>query len=82
MRSFSEEPFEFLPDKPLTVTSYLAGESPTAYVDSVGVGDVLPSLPIFLSEDYYVPAPLESTYMQAWDVYPAMLKELIEPPTS
>jgi hypothetical protein len=26
------------------------------------------------------PAPLESTYLQAWDVYPAMLKELIEGP--
>jgi hypothetical protein len=76
---FSEEPFEFLPDKPFTVASYLAGESPTAYVDSVGLGDVLPSQAIFLSEEYYVPAPLESTYVAAWDVYPALLKELIEP---
>ena len=24
-------------------------------------------------------APLESTYLQAWAVFPAMLKELIEP---
>jgi hypothetical protein len=77
-----DEPFEFLPDRPFTVASYLAGESPTAYVDSVGLGDVLPSLAIFLSEELYVPAPLESTYTAAWDVYPPLLKELVEPPIS
>jgi hypothetical protein len=79
---FRDEPFDFLPDKPLTVASYIGGDSPAAYVDSVGVRDVLPSPPIFLSdsETYYVRAPLEATYMQAWDVYPALLKELIETP--
>ena len=48
-------------------------------MESVGVGDPLPSLPIFLSEDRYIPAPLEATYQEAWAVFPAMLKELIEP---
>jgi hypothetical protein len=75
-----EEPFEAPPGKPLTVASYLAGEISTAYVESVGVGDPLPSLPIFLSEEEYVPAPLEATYSQAWEVYPALLKELVESP--
>jgi hypothetical protein len=75
---FDDEPFDFLPNKPLTVASYIGGDAPTAYVDSLGVGDTLPSLPIFLSEDHYIPAPLEATYQQAWEVYPAMLKELIE----
>ena len=79
---FGDEPFEVPPGKPLTVVSYLADEIPTAYVESVGLGDTLPSLPIFLSEEEYVPAPLEETYAQAWAVYPAMLKELIEPPAA
>ncbi|HEX3148068.1 MAG TPA: DUF4058 family protein [Gemmataceae bacterium] len=74
------------PQKPLTVASYLAEDVPTAYVEPVAVGDVLPSLPIFLNEDEYIPAPLEETYMQSWTVYPAMLKEIMEsgsthPPT-
>lgn len=73
-----EEPFDFLPDKPLTVASYIGGDLPTAYVESRGVGDPLPSLPIFLSEDHYVPAPLEETYMQAWAVFPKMLKDEME----
>jgi hypothetical protein len=78
---FEDEPFEAPPGKPLTVASYLAGDVPTAYVESVGFGDPLPSLPIFLSdsETDYIPAPLEATYQEAWAGFPAMLKELIEP---
>jgi hypothetical protein len=75
----SDEPFELPPGKPLTVASYLGGDMLTAYVEPVGIGDALPSLPIFLSEDRYIPAPLEATYQEAWAVFPAMPKELIEP---
>jgi hypothetical protein len=46
MDEFGELPFEFLPDKPFTVASYIGGDLPTAYVESVGVGD---SCPIFHS---------------------------------
>jgi hypothetical protein len=79
---FGDEPFEAPPGKTLTVVSYLAGDVPTAYVESVGPGDLLPSLPIFLSETRYVLAPLEATYQQAWAVFPALLKQLIETPQS
>lgn len=73
-----DEPFELPPDKPLTVVSYLAADVPVAYVEPVAVGDPLPSLPIFLSEDRYVSAPLESTYAETWRVFPSLLKKLIE----
>jgi hypothetical protein len=72
-------PFDPPPDKPLTVASYVGGDIPTAYVEPVGIGDPLPSLPIFLCETRYIPAPLEATYKEAWAVFPALLKELIEP---
>ncbi len=75
---FGDMPFDFLPDKPLTVASYIGGDSPTAYVESIGVGDPLPSIPLFLTEYDHVPCPLEATYMQAWAVFPAMLRELME----
>jgi hypothetical protein len=78
---FGDEPFEAPPGKPLTVASYIGGDLPTAYVESVGLGDSLPSPPIFLSETRYIPAPLEATYMRAWAVFPALLKELIDSPT-
>jgi Protein of unknown function (DUF4058) len=76
---FGEEPFDFLPDKPLTVASYIGGDLPTAYVESVGVGDRLPAIPLFLTEYDHVPCPLDATYEQAWRVFPAMLKEIVEP---
>ena len=72
------EPFDFLPDKPLTVASYIGGDLPTAYVESLAVGDPLPAIPLFLTESDHVPCPLDPTYAEAWAVYPAMLKELIE----
>jgi hypothetical protein len=77
---FSDEPFDFLPDKPLTVASYIGGDVPTAYVESVGVGDRLPAIPLFLTEYDYVPCPLDATYDQAWAVFPGLLKEILEPP--
>jgi hypothetical protein len=78
---FGDEPFDVPTGKPLTVASYIGGDIPVAYVESIGIGDPLPSLPIFLSETRYIPAPLEATYLQAWAVFPALLKELIEPTT-
>ncbi len=75
---FAVEPFDFLPNKPLTVASYIGGDLPTAYVESVGVGDRLPAIPLFLTEYNYVPCPLDATYDQAWAVFPAMLKEILE----
>lgn len=77
---FADEPFDFLPDKPLTVVSYIGGDLPTAYVESVGVGDRLPAIPLFLTEYDYVPCPLDATYDQAWAVFPDMLKDEISPP--
>ena len=71
---------DFLPDKPLTVASYIGGDLPTAYVESVGVGDHLPAIPLFLTEYDYVPCPLDATYEEAWRVFPAMLKEILERP--
>jgi hypothetical protein len=78
----AERPFALPPDKPLTVVAYRAVPTKTAYVEPVAVGDDLPALPIFLTEEHYVPAPLEETYRASWAAYPADLKELLEPPST
>jgi hypothetical protein len=78
----AERPFELPVDKPLTVVAYQAVPTKKAYVEPVAVGDDLPSLPIFLTEDDYVPAPLEGTYRASWAAYPADFKELLEPPSA
>jgi hypothetical protein len=74
-----EQDFELPPDKPLTVASYNAGpEERVGYVEPVAVGDELPSLPIFLTPETYVPAPLEASYRATWRLFP--LKRLLETP--
>jgi Protein of unknown function (DUF4058) len=80
---FIEEDFELPADKPLTLAAYDAGPPPVAYVEPVGVGDVLPAMPIFLKPGFYVPAPLEESYQRTWnDFFPAPLKGLLEAPTA
>lgn len=76
---FHEEDLELPPGKPLTVASYDAGldSDRVAYVDFVGVGDVLPDTPLFLKPEVYVPAPLERTYLTSWTVFPNALKGLL-----
>jgi hypothetical protein len=76
----TSRPFELPADKPLTVAAYRAAPTKTAYVEPVAVGDQLPALPIFLTADEYVPAPLEETYQASWAAFPADFKELLELP--
>jgi Protein of unknown function (DUF4058) len=72
--------FELPAGKPLTVAAYDAGPPPAAYVEPIGVGDVLPDMPLFLHSEFYVPTPLEATYQSTWNVFPAVLKGLLEAP--
>ena len=59
--------------------SYNAGPPQVAYVETLGVGDALPEMPLFLRPEVYVPAPLEATYQTTWGVFPKALKGLLEP---
>jgi len=75
-------PFELPDGKRLTAVAYQASPTLTTYVEPLAVGDDLPSLPIFLTEDEYVPAPLEETYRVSWAVFPADFKPLLETRTA
>jgi hypothetical protein len=75
---FKEEPFDLPPGKQLTLAAYSAGSEKVAYVENIGVGDPLPDMPIFLTPDWYVPCPLETTYQQSWGVFPKALKGPLE----
>ena len=37
-------------------------------------------MPLFLKPEFYVLAPLETTYQTTWQVFPAPLKGLLEAP--
>ncbi|MFN0052052.1 MAG: DUF4058 family protein [Planctomycetales bacterium] len=74
-----DEPYELPPGRPFTLAAYAAGATITAYVENVGVGDLLPEMPIFLTPERYVPCPLERTYQESWTGFPDALKGDLEP---
>lgn len=66
------------PDEPIGLSAYRSDIHPTAYFETVAVGDSLPDMPLFLTPDHYVNVPLEETYMAAWRGVPRRWKEVIE----
>jgi hypothetical protein len=71
---------DFLPpaDKPLMLAAYVAATLPEAYLEPIAVGDALPYMPLFLQSDWYVNAPLESTYLTAYRGLPAFWRGVLE----
>ena len=75
---FQDESFTLPSDKPLTLVAYVAGMPKTAYIEFVGMGDLLPDMPAYLDSDSYVRVPLEATYQSAWLSCPEDMRELVE----
>ena len=65
-------------DKPLTLVAYEAKQAPTAYVEPIAVGAVLPEMPLFVQPGWYVSIPLEETYQQAWRGFPERWRRVLE----
>jgi hypothetical protein len=62
----------------LMLASYRATPQPVAYIEQCAVGNVLPEMPLFLDAGWYVRAPLEETYVQAWAGFPGPWKEFVD----
>jgi hypothetical protein len=71
-------PFTLTPEQPLTLAAYVASDPVLALVEPVGVGEVLPVMPAYLSEDVYVPVPLEATYQATWASCPEDMRAVVE----
>ena len=67
-------------DQPLTCVAYVGGAGAEAFIEPVAVGDTLPDMPLFLTPDLYVLAPLEATYQSAWEGMPAYWREVLTAP--
>jgi hypothetical protein len=78
-RWFDTAPYEPPADRPLTLVSYAwDGEEPKAYLEPVAVGTPLIDMPLFLTAEHYVNAPLESTYREAYQGMPEYWRNVIE----
>jgi hypothetical protein len=75
---FQDEPFALPSDKSLILAAYCATRPRKAYVEPVAVGDLLPAMPVFLSDQYsYVPAPLDETYTRTWEKCPREMRNAV-----
>ena len=70
--------YELPAGKPLTLVAYEADTPPCAYVEPIGVGSVLPNMPLFLQPGWYVDVPLERTYLDAFRGVPQVWRDVIE----
>ncbi len=73
-----DDPFALPPDKPLTLVSYESNIGARAYIETVGVGDSLPDMPLFLIPDEWVSVPLEATYGAAFEALPKRWRTVLE----
>jgi hypothetical protein len=73
-----EEDFAFPAGKDRILASYETGGELAAYVEPVGVGDVLPDMPLFLTNEFHILVPLEPTYQATWDASPEALRQAVE----
>jgi hypothetical protein len=64
-------------DKPLTCVSYVGFPCIEVFLEPVAVGDASPDMPLFLTQEVYVPLPLEATYQSAWEAVPAVWQEVL-----
>lgn len=74
---FEDEPFQLPPETPLTLASYVATFPKVAYVKLAAVGERLPDMPAYLTEDHYVPVPLEATYAATWVTCPDDMRAIV-----
>jgi hypothetical protein len=75
-----DDPFVLPSDEPLTLVAYSAGSRKRAYIEPTAVGRALIDMPLFLTEDAYVPVPLEATYLAAYRGVPRRWREVLEAP--
>src|SRR5436305_1939321 len=74
----TENAFTLPAGKPLTLVAYCPGSVTTAYVETLGAGDALPDMPLFLGPEAYVSVPLEATYQEAYRTTPEYWRHRLE----
>ncbi|MGL4422938.1 MAG: DUF4058 family protein [Gemmataceae bacterium] len=73
--------FRLDPPKDRLIASYtIEFDVPVAYLEPVAIGEALPSIPLFLTENLYVDTPLEATYQESWAAVPRIIQNRFHPP--
>jgi hypothetical protein len=73
-----DKPFALPPDHRLTLVAYECDLTTRAYIETISVGDPLPSMPLFLAPGVHVMVPLEATYLTAFAGLPRRWSSVLE----
>jgi len=65
-------------DEPLSLVSLRVTDHVSGFVELCAVGQDVPTMPLFLSDERYVNVPLNDSYIQAWSSLPNPWKEIVE----
>jgi hypothetical protein len=76
----SSSSFQMPKDKNRLLAAYRVGSDIHAYLNTVGVGDGLPAMPLFLTTGRYLPVDLEATYLRAFELVPSKYQRILESP--
>jgi hypothetical protein len=74
----TEEDFIFPQGKNRILVSYETGPERVARIETVGVADTLPDIPLILTIDQHAMVPTERTYRAAWDASPEEYRRVVE----
>ena len=77
MGEIGAESYTLTPQKRLTTAAYVGGAPIEAFVMHFDVGEAIPKMPLFLTRENYVQAPLEETYMKAWEDVPMQYQKVL-----
>lgn len=72
--------YPFTTDKPLAADSFQAGRVVELYANALAVGDGVPDVPLFLSEEIYIDLPLAVTYAEVFASIAPDDRELLSRP--
>jgi hypothetical protein len=73
-----DDPFELTAPQDRVFASYEGDGVNTAYIETLGLGEPLPAMPLFIAPGAHILVPLEETYMRAWTDTPKAVRRLVE----
>jgi hypothetical protein len=77
---FDREDFALPAHQKRVFASYESDGVHDAHIETIGLGDPLPDMPLFIAPGAHVLVPLEETYMNAWEDTPAAVRRQVVGP--
>jgi hypothetical protein len=77
---FDREDFELSRQQDRVFASYESAGEQIAHIETIGLGEPLPDMPLFIAPGAHVLVPLEESYMSAWEDTPAAVRRQVAGP--